>query len=187
MHTTSPTLLNRLHRPGDATAWQRLVELYTPLLFGWCHRQGVSAQDAADLVQEVFVALLQTLPTFQYDRSGSFRRWLRTLLLNKLCDHKRRAARANRALAQLPGAEEAPDIAEVFSEEEYRLQLARRALELMQARFAEATWKACWQTVVEGRSPADVAGELGISENSVYVARCRVLRRLRQDLDGLID
>ena len=108
MHTTLPTLLERVRHANDESAWQRLVDLYTPLLFGWARRCGESVHDAADLVQEVFVALVQTLPTFQYDRNGRFRHWLRTLLLNKLRDRKRRAVLAQKSLAQLPRKESCP-------------------------------------------------------------------------------
>jgi RNA polymerase sigma-70 factor, ECF subfamily len=153
----------------------------------WARGWGQTEQDAADLVQEVFVVLVQTLPTFQSDRSGTFRKWLRTVLLNKLRDRKRGEVRADRGRTQRPVEQELPDGAELFSEAEYREALARRALELMQAEFAPTTWRACWQTVVQGRSGADVARELGMTENAVYIARCRVLRRLRQELTGLVD
>src|SRR5262245_47431159 len=102
IHTTPPTLLERLREPGDEAAWARLVDLYTPLLFHWARRWGETDSDAADLVQEVFVVLVQGLPTFQSDRSGKFRKWLRTVLLNKLRDRKRREVRADKALAQRP-------------------------------------------------------------------------------------
>ena len=84
-------------------------------------------------------------------------------------------------------SEELPDDAEAISAAEYHRELARRALRLMQAEFAPTTWKACWETVVQGRSADDVARELGLSENAVYIARCRVLRRLRQELSGLVE
>lgn len=187
MHTTPPTLLERLHQAGNEAAWVRLVALYTPLLFGWARRCGETEHDAADLVQEVFVALVQTLPTFHYDRTGNFRGWLRTLLLNKLRDRKRRAVRAGRALAQLPHDDWLPNVAETYWEEDYHKELACRALQMMQAEFTPSTWKACWETVGQGRSAAEVARELGLTENAVYIARCRVLRRLRQELGGLMD
>ncbi len=187
MNTTSLTLLERLRDPGDEAAWARLVELYTPVLCALARRCGVSEADAADLLQEVFATLVQTLPTFQYDRGGKFRSWLRTLLLNKLRNYKQREGRMHRALLELPCADELPDSTLEFSEEEFRLHLARRALELIQVEFAPSTWAACWQTVVEGRPTADVARDLGLSTNAVYVARCRVLRHLRQELGDLLD
>ena len=163
------------------------MQLYTPLLFFWARRCGETEQDAADLVQDVFVSLVRTLPTFHYDRNGQFRSWLRTLTLNKLRDRKRHDARQDKLAANRAIVDELPDIAEVFWEAEYQQTLTRRALQLMQAEFAPATWKACWETVVQDRPAEEVARELGISENAVYIAKCRVLRRLRQELSGLIE
>jgi RNA polymerase sigma-70 factor (ECF subfamily) len=80
-----------------------------------------------------------------------------------------------------------PDHVESFSETEYRRRLTRRALEIMQDEFQPATWKACWETVVGGRSAAEVAKDLGLTVNAVYLAKSRVLRRLREELDGLLD
>jgi RNA polymerase sigma-70 factor (ECF subfamily) len=188
IHTTTPTLLERLRQTGDETAWRRLVQLYTPLLFSWARRAGESDHDAADLVQEVFVALVQVLPTFTYARqNGQFRSWLRTLLLNKLRDRKRRQLRLANALAQVPLEVVLPDDVEAFWDNEGRQELIRRAMRLMETDFAPTTWKACWETVVQGRSSADVGRELGMTENSVNVAKCRVLRRLRQELKDLVD
>ena len=87
------------------------------------------------------------------------------------------------ALSDLPAAEEAP----FFEEEEYRQVLVHRALALMQAEFQPATWRACWEFVVRDRPAAEVAGELGLSVNAVYLAKSRVLRRLREQFDGLLD
>lgn len=188
MHTTPITLLDRLRDTQDETAWRRLVRLYAPLLFFWARRCGESEHDAADLVQEVFIAILRTLPTFRHDsRDGRFRGWLRTIMLNKLRDRKRRQARADKVLAQHAAEPLLPDDAEGFWEAEYHEELARRALRLMQAEFAPTTWRACWETVVQGRETGEVAAELGISENAVYVAKCRVIRRLRQELIGLVE
>src|SRR5271165_5247514 len=148
IHTTPATLLERLRAGRDESAWARLVDLYTPLLFIWARRCGETEHDAADLVQEVFVTLVQTLPTFEYDRAGSFRSWLRVLLLNKLRDRLRRQVRLEKALEQRPLEIEVPDGAEVFWEVEYHQELARQALRLMQSEFTPTTWKACWETVV---------------------------------------
>src|SRR5436305_10983645 len=78
MESTSSSLLLRLRRPGEQAAWKRFIDLYTPLLHSWACRAALPAQDAADLVQDVFVALVQKLPQFQYQPGkGSFRAWLR--------------------------------------------------------------------------------------------------------------
>ncbi len=187
MNTTSASLLERLRQPGQAEAWARFVDLYTPLLFSWARRLGLQPEDARDLVQEVFTALVEKLPAFAYDRDKSFRAWLRTVALNKWRDrHRRKAipiAPGPVPLAELAG----PDDGEAFWEQEFQQHLIRRALEVMQADFQPNTWKACWEFVVSGRPAAAVAHELGISENAVYLAKSKVLRRLRQELKGLLD
>jgi RNA polymerase sigma-70 factor (ECF subfamily) len=187
VHTTPASLLERLRRPGAADAWSRFVDLYTPLLYHWARRVGLSSAGAADLVQEVLLVLVRTLPDFRYDPSRSFRAWLRTITMNKWREGLRRAAGRREVLGMDLSNRPGPDTTAAFEEAEYHAYVARRALALMQAEFQPATWKACWGMVVEGRSAAEVAAELGMSEGAVHVARCRVLRRLREELDGLLD
>src|SRR5690349_24606068 len=90
MDTTPVSLLERLRQPGQADAWERFVELYTPLLLYWARKCGLQPQDAADLVQDVFTTLVQKLPEFTYDHRRTFRGWLRTVALNKWRDRRRR-------------------------------------------------------------------------------------------------
>lgn len=187
--TTSPTLIDRLSRGKDAGAWGRFVELYTPLLLAWCRRVGLSDADAADLTQTVFVTLYEKLPEFRYDPTRSFRAWLKTVLMNAWRNQTRQrsSAKENRLDALDPDQLPETDPRLGLEEAEYRTQLVRRALVLMQANFEPATWKACWEFVVEGRTAAEVARELGLSENAVYLAKSRVLRYLRRELQGLLD
>jgi RNA polymerase sigma-70 factor (ECF subfamily) len=189
MHSTPASLLERLrHQEQDQQAWDRFVELYTPLLFAWTRRLGLQASDAADLVQEVFTVLVQKLPEFAYHPQQSFRAWLRTVLLNRWRDACRRRAvlPVQQHDTPLPDAV-GPDPAGEFAEAEYRRHLVARAVELMQAEFQPVTWKACWEFVVNGRPAAEVAQELGVTVNAVYLAKGRVLRRLRTELEGLFD
>jgi RNA polymerase sigma-70 factor (ECF subfamily) len=188
MHTTSASLLERLRLPTDEAAWERFVQLYTPLIYYWARHLGLQPSDAADLVQDVLTALVRKLPEFDYDRHRSFRNWLRTVTLNCWRNNRRRRAVP---VLDSPAADLADpasrDPAGAFEEAEYRNHLVARVLELMRAEFQPGTWKACWEHVVSGRSAAEVAAELGMSEGAVYVAKCRVLRRLRQELQGLLD
>lgn len=163
------------------------MELYAPLLYYWAGRAGCPEPDRADLVQEVLLLLVQKLPDFQYDQQGSFRGWLRTVALN--CWRNRRR-REKSALPTEPvdlDAIAVPDAVEQFWREDYLHQLTRRALLLMQRDFEEKTWKACWGCVVEGKSATVVAQELGLSVGAVYVAKSRVIGRLRQELEGMLD
>jgi len=186
MHTTPVSLLERVRRPGEQEAWSRFVEMYTPLLFYWARRIGLQESDAADLVQDVFTTLVAKLQEFVYDRTGSFRNWLRTILHNKWRDNQRRAAIRTVQDSQL-GERPAPDALGDLWEKEYCELLVARALDLMRQEFQPTTWQACWEMVVSGRSGNDVAKSLGLTVDAVYAAKSRVLRRLRKELEGLLD
>jgi RNA polymerase sigma-70 factor (ECF subfamily) len=186
MHTTPVSLLEQLRRPGEQAAWARFVRLYTPLLCLWARRLGLQGADAADLLQDVFVVLVEKLPEFRYDPHKRFRGWLWTITANK-CRARRRRPEAlvradDRALDGLPSPDEDP-----AGEAEYRQYVMRRALQLMQTDFQPATWRAFRECVVEDRPAGEVAAELGLTLEAVYAAKSRVLRRLREQLDGLLD
>jgi RNA polymerase sigma-70 factor (ECF subfamily) len=187
METTPSSLLERLRRSPEQAAWEKFVDLYTPLLFTWATRLGLTGHDAADLVQDVFAVLVEKLPGFEYDPRRSFRAWLKTVLLNRWRKQQRRPRVANAAaggsLSDVAGPDDLPDL----EEDEYRRYLVSRALALMQTEFQPATWRACWEFVVRGRPAAAVAAELGMTVNAVYVAKSRVLRRLRAELRYLLD
>ena len=169
-------------RPGGASS-----ELYTPLIYHWLKRRGLPQDEIADLVQNVLLVLVKKLPEFQPRAKGSFRSWLRTITVNQCRDYFRQQnsrQQRERTMAKLE-AEESP--ADLFSQREYRRHLARRALQLMKNEFEDSTWRACWASVVEERSTAEIADQLNITPNAVYLAKSRVLQRLRQELDGLWD
>ncbi len=188
MTKTPSSLLDRLRQPFEPEAWARFVALYTPLVYSWGRRVGLQEPDAADLVQDVFVTLLQVLPTFTYDRHQSFRRWLWTVTINKWRkDRKLPDNRMRRGQEGLPESVAVADDLEAIWEAEYQQHLVNQALRLMRADFEETTWKACWETVVAERSAMEVAAELGLTVGAVYAARFRVLKRLRRDLQGLLD
>jgi RNA polymerase sigma-70 factor (ECF subfamily) len=186
MHTTPGSLLDQLRRTGDQAAWEHFVRLYTPLFFFWARRLGCSDADAADLVQDVFAVLVEKLPQFRYDPTRSFRGWLWTILANKARDRRRAVVPDALDSARLPASPE-PDPANALAEREYQGYLVRRALQLIQAEFQPATWQAFWECVTTDQSAAEVAAKLGLSVDAVYQAKSRVLRRLRQDLEGLLE
>jgi RNA polymerase sigma-70 factor (ECF subfamily) len=190
MDTTPVSLLERLNQPGTASgnaAWDRFVELYTPLLHTWASGINLSETDAADLVQDVFVILLRKLPEFRYDPGQSFRGWLRAVMRNQWRDRQRRAVVPAVDNLHFVADAGAPDPGEVLADREYQAYLVRRALELMHSDFEPATWQACWQMAAEDRPAEEVARNLGLSVAAVYAANYRVLRRLRQDLAGFLD
>jgi RNA polymerase sigma-70 factor (ECF subfamily) len=190
------SLLDRA-RAQDPLAWSRLLSLYEPLIFLWC-RQGTLPKGAAEEVrQEVFKRVFVKLKDFRRDAAGqSFRRWLRTITRNCVCDYWRRnppatAARGgdDRALEDVPvphsGSDAGPP--SPAEEDDERKVVLRQALRQIERDFAQKTWRAFWQVVVADRSPAEVAEELGLSVNAVYLAKARVLQRLREEFQGVLD
>jgi RNA polymerase sigma-70 factor (ECF subfamily) len=187
MFTTSVSLLERLRGRASKPSWERFVRLYTPLLYFWVRRLNLQEQDAADLVQDVLTTLVEKLPEFEYDPSKSFRAWLRAVTLNRWRNHQRRRPAASLGDDAEELAGHAAEAMDTLAETEYRDYLVGRALRLMRAEFETQTWKVFWEHVALGRPSADVAREFGISVESVYAAKSRILRRLRQELDGLLD
>lgn len=185
MLTTPPSLLDRLRQSSQRDAWEKFVEMYTPLLVAWTKRLGMADQEAADLIQDIFTVLVEKLPHFQYDPQKSFRAWLKTILLNRWRNRLRRNGK-EQVTDDLENVA-AADAMHELEEREYRHYLVRRALDLMQKEFQPTTWRACWEFVVHDRPAAEVAAELGITLNAVYLAKGRVLRRLREELAGLLD
>jgi RNA polymerase sigma-70 factor (ECF subfamily) len=194
MYETSVSLLERLRRQPDEASWQRLVDLYTPLLRGWLRRQFVPHEDVDDLVQDVLAVLVRELPDFHYDRhKGSFRGWLKTVTLNQLRMWWR--SRQGRPLGSGDSAmarklDELADPHSALSrlwEREHDQHVVRRLLELSEGVFEATTWQAFRRVALDGADPAAVAAELGLSLNAVYLAKYRVLRHLRQESQGLTD
>ena len=189
--STSSDLLTLVRR-HDPDGWDRFVSLYSPLVYGWSRRAGLNAADAADVVQEVFIAVFRSIGEFRRQRSSdTFRGWLRVICRNKLNDLFRRrgvspqasgGTDANIAWGQL--AEVEPDEATVISE---RRALARRAAELIRGEFEERTWQAFWLIAVEQQTAAETAQRLGITVGAARQAKYSVLRRLREYLSGEFD
>jgi RNA polymerase sigma-70 factor (ECF subfamily) len=185
MLATPVSLLRRLREQSEQQqAWERFVRLYTPLLCAWAARLGLREADIADLVQDIFTHLLQKLPEFDYDPQKSFRGWLRTVALNKWRERQRRwqPPRAELAVENL-AAEPADD----FWDHEGKQFLLHQAMELIRAEYQPETWTAFWEYAVQGRPAAEVAAELKLTVNAVYLAKARVLRRLKQEFQELLD
>ena len=192
MEETRPSLLIRA-QAGDAGAWGDLCELYRPLIVGWLRRQAVPDGEVDDLVQEIFLAVVRGLPSFSHSgRRGAFRSWLRTIASNYSCDYwkspARRAAPGDDAAAVALGLLEDPDsLLNRYWDEEHDRYVLRCLLELAELEFEPTTVRAFRRVALEGASGSEAAGELGLSPAAVYAARSRVLRRLRELAEGLLD
>jgi len=188
--STSTSLVCRL-KAADPEAWQRLVDLYGPLVWSWCRRAGMQPADAADVLQEVFRAVAGKIGEFRHDRPGdTFRGWLRVIARNKIRDHYR----ARQGQLEAAGGSEAYqrflDISDDASQSgEGQVPLAglfHQALTQIQAEFEPQTWQAFWEVTVRERPAPEVAEQLGTTPAAVRQAKCRVLRRLRQQLGDLM-
>jgi RNA polymerase sigma-70 factor (ECF subfamily) len=185
MQATSLTLLDRLRRPDQTEAWNRFAQLYTPLLIVWAKGLGLQDADAADLAQDVLLKVMRQLPVYQRKPGETFRGWLFTIAKNECADFRRR-----RATRPLPGADGLSGVAEStgeLSEADYRAHLVHRALELIRPDFTAETWAAFAGLMLEARPAAEVAAAAGLTPNAVYLARHRVLTRLREELGDLFN
>ena len=174
----------------DPALWSRLVTTFGPVVYRWCRTSGVQDADAPDVVQDVFAAVARGIPSFERQRAeGSFRSWLATITRNKVRDYFRVQAKrpigegGSEALGQLQNIPQ--DLDSTICAENATQPLLREILGQVEAEFEAMTWKAFWLTTVEGARAKEVAEQLGISMASVYQAKSRVLRRLRQRLAEL--
>jgi RNA polymerase sigma-70 factor (ECF subfamily) len=194
MIPTSHSLLDRLRTQEDAAAWERLVAVYRPWIVSWITSHGVADSDADDLAQEVLLVVLRELPHFQHNRrAGAFRAWLRNITVHRLRDFVR-----SRRYQPEPGGDSAfldrlnqlEDPGSQLSrqwDDEHDRHVVRRLLALVQGEFQESTWRAFRAVMLEGAAPAEAAARLGMSVNAVLLAKSRILARLRQECQGLVD
>lgn len=194
MNETSLSLLYRLQGSPESEAWNRLVELYAPLIRAWLRRYKVQNCDAEDLLQEVLLAVSKDLGKFEHGgQPGAFRGWLKAILVNRLRKFWRARDRRPQArgdsdvharIAQLD--DPASAISQIWNREHDQYVL-RQLLALAEPHFEQNTWKAFCRVALDGLKPDAVAEELKMSLNAVFLAKSRVLRRLRQESEGLIE
>jgi RNA polymerase sigma-70 factor, ECF subfamily len=189
---TPVSLLDRLRRQPAAADWRRLVEVYEPFIRHWL-RDPALRNDREDLIQDVLAVLVRELPRFERRRAGSFRAWLRTVTVNRVSQWwRQRQARPAAAggtdaaygLAQLEDPHSA--LSRQWDVEHDR-HVAQRLLDLLEPEFSAHSWKAFRRQAVDGVPAADVAAELSTTVNAVLVAKSKVLSRLREEAQGLID
>lgn len=185
MPNTRISLILRLPRSADATAWREFVEIYEPLVLRFARKRGLQDADAHDLVQRVFSSVASAVDRWQPDeKRGRFRAWLfkiaRNQLINQVALRRRERPVGGSTQVRRLHAEiderviEATDI-----ELEYRRAVFESAAARVKRLVQPATWSAFWETMVVGRSCESVAEELEMSVGAIYVARSRVVARLR--------
>src|SRR6516162_9197970 len=193
MDETRQSLLLRA-QTGEENAWKDLTDLYRPLIIGWLNRQGVPARDLDDLSQDILLSVVKHLPTFQHSgRRGAFRSWLRTIVCSRTADYWRargagpQASGGSGAATALQMIEDPGSDLNRQWDEQHDGYVLDCLLDLVEEEFEPATLRAFRRLALDGASGTEVAAELGMSVAAVYGAKSRVLQRIRQDAEGLID
>lgn len=182
---TSASLLGRLRAdPGDEHSWSLFVERYGKLILKWCCRWGLKLQDAEEVTQNVLVKLSRQMQEFRYDPDGSFRGWLKTIAYRTWCDfltdqNRRRQCRlSDEVIAKL----QTDDVAKSFLDEierQSRNEEMENAMKVVRMRVEPHTWQAFEMTAIHNMPVEQVASALGIKVPTVYVAKSKVIRMIR--------
>ena len=190
---TRATLLVRLKDPRDTVAWSEFVDLYGPVVYGFARKRGLQDSDAADMVQEVLRSVARNADRMEYDpKKGTFRGWLYTVTRNKIYNFLTSQKRRPRAAGDVSSQERLEALADPSNQSEadweleYQRRLSRKAIDRVKHEFQPATWQAFVGTAVEGRQALEVGQALKMSPGAVYVAKSRVLARLRDEVQKLM-
>jgi RNA polymerase sigma factor (sigma-70 family) len=188
---TSTTLMRRMSaRPDDPANWRDFIERYGRQIYAWCVHFNLQPADAEDVTQEVLVELSRVMRKFEYDRSRSFRAWLKTLTRRAWCDFLARRKGGQRGtgdsqVLHLLEQIEAGDDLEKRLAEEYDRELLEAAIFEVRRRVSPQTWETFRLLAFEGLSGAEVAKQLGIKLGNVYVSRSNVQKMLKEQLKNL--
>jgi RNA polymerase sigma factor (sigma-70 family) len=183
---TQPSLLVRIRDRADNDAWARFVEIYGPLIYGFVRKRGLQDADAVDLVQDVLRSVAGAISRLEYDPArGKFRAWLFTIVKNRLrntlkVQARRESGSGDSAVAEQLANEPGPDDWQVQWEADHQQRLFGWASEQVQAEVEDRTWQAFRKTAVDGASGKEVARELNMSVAAVYLAKSRVMARLKE-------
>jgi RNA polymerase sigma factor (sigma-70 family) len=191
--TTRPSLVLRLRDRDDEAAWAEFAQMYGPLIYRVAIQKGLQDADARDLCQDVFQAVASAIERWDPNPAkGRFRAWLfrivRNILVNFFAARRRHPQGSGRTSIQemLDAQPDCDCEDESQFTEEYKRRAFQWAADRVKGEFTETTWQAFWATGVENCPIAEVAENLGISAGAVYVARSRVLARLRQRVEQLL-
>jgi RNA polymerase sigma-70 factor (ECF subfamily) len=178
---TSSTLLRRVRDTGDAASWREFATLYEPLIVRYTlsSRRGLSEPDARDVAQDVFIRLLKALPTFELDhRRGRFRTYLWRVTTSALADRARRDRRRGDAEQEWRDRHRTPG-GQASWDRAFRQRVLGHALTRVREATSPKTWACFEEHVLKTRPAAEVAREVGVSANAVYVHSSTVLSRVR--------
>jgi RNA polymerase sigma-70 factor (ECF subfamily) len=182
---TSHSLIARVKDLRNGAAWTEFLGIYQPVIFRMARRRGLQDADAHDVIQQVFLSISKSIEGWTPgDLQPPFRAWLTTIARNAitkaLTRRPRDVATGSTSMVELLDAQ--PDSQETTAEilAEARKELIRWATEQIRSEFSEATWNTFWRTAIEGVPITEVAKSTGRSAGSVYVARYRIIARLKE-------
>lgn len=191
MAETSHTLLDSVRTGQDNFAWQRWHAIYEPLILGWLKQRHLVPSDCDDVTQNVMIVVVRRLPEFEHNgRIGAFRHWLKTITINCLRDFWKSRAnhpQAGEAMGVLDAWADPHSNLSMMWDHEHDQHVAKQLMKLLEPEFTPVTWEAFQQVVVQDRPVEEVASQLGITVNAVYIAKYRVVNRLRAVAEGLVD
>ena len=184
--TTRASLILRLQNGEDVAAWDEFTSIYAPVIFRVATSRGFQAADAENLVQEVFLAVANSVAKWlRREDRGKFRSWLLRIARNEAVDMlTRRATRslghdgsaAEQILAEVPGRDEYCSALDL----EYERSVFRWATAHARVAVSVQTWDAFWLTSIDGLPVNEVAAKLRIKPGNVHLARSRVMSRIKR-------
>lgn len=192
---TRASLILRLPSAADASAWAEFTEIYEPFVFRFARRRGLQDADAYELTQEVFLAVAKSIRRFEIDpQRAQFRTWLFRIAKNcvlKLLAKRQRAMTLDSATwERVAAAVPQTDQSHLETEQAYRRDVFLWAAARVRKQVRAVTWQAFSLTCLMDQSVEQAAESLGVSRGAIYVAKSRVLHRLRlevQQLEGEIE
>jgi RNA polymerase sigma-70 factor (ECF subfamily) len=190
MSTRTSLLIRLRQEPADQVAWNEFVQRYGGMIVAWCQQWGLQPADADDVSQNVLLKLAHHLRSFVYDPSRRFRGFLRTMAHNACKDYLDSRQRvvmgaADAAVQAVLGSVEAREDLAARLEEAFDLERLEVAQARVRERVEPRTWEAFRVTALEGKSGADAAALLRMQVGTVFKAKSKVQRMLREEIERL--
>lgn len=187
---TRATLLAGVQASENSEAWEEFLLTYRPVIYRMARRRGMQDADAQDVVQNILVRVSKALPEYSQEQGTRFRHWLRRVSRNAILSALARSPRdiatggsvAQDVLNEQPEVD--PDTDQELAREHRREQF-HRAAAVVRADVNAETWHAFELTVVQGQSCDAAADAIGRTIGTVYAARSRVMKRLRDQIERM--
>jgi RNA polymerase sigma factor (sigma-70 family) len=187
---TRVSLLLRLRDPKDNEAWSEFTRLYATVIYGFARKRGLQDADAADMMQDVLRSVSSAIGRLEYDsKKGTFRGWLYSITRNKIYNFLESRSKKARGTGDDNARQRLEEVPAKIDEDDWDREYERKAFAIaadrVKGEFQAATWQAFWKTAVEGIGAQEVGKELKMSPGAVYVAKSRVLARLKEEVETL--